>query len=356
MKRNLCNMKDGKRVNSLLRAEKEGWRKERLIALRMGFSSSNTLETISGILGRDKATIQRWFTLYRRSGLEGLLNRTHKGRPYKHYTESIQQYLKKGLEQGKWNTAVQAQQDLKEHFKGTFKYTTVWCWLKKLAGVLRVPRPVHEKRDSSKAEAFKGNFYTKLESLKLSQNKPVRVWFADESRYGLRSLQRRCWTIRGLRQHKKYQSRYEWSYCYGALDVVEGKSIFIQTPTVNLEWTEAFLQQLKNQFPQEEHVVVWDGAGFHPKDSLHPKIPDGVHVLRLPPYSPELNPIEKLWDCIQDEIANKVWSSIENLDQTVASHLSNWWMNTEKVLSLVGNGWQHIQANASHNYHMRNLN
>ena len=50
---------------------------------------------------------------------------------------------------------------------------------------------------------------------------------------------------------------------------------------------------------------------------------------------------------IQDQTANKLWPSIKRLEEVVATHLKDWWEDTEKVLSLVGGGWQHIQANAS---------
>ena len=58
---------------------------------------------------------------------------------------------------------------------------------KKCAGVLRVPRPMHEKRDSKKAETFKNEFFKTLSELPIRNQKPVKVWVADESRYGLRS-------------------------------------------------------------------------------------------------------------------------------------------------------------------------
>ena len=105
--------------------------------------------------------------------------------------------------------------------------------------------------------------------------------------------------------------------------------------------------QIKKQYPNHEHVVVWDGAGFHPQDRDHEKVPSEVHVVRLPPYSPELNPIEKLWDLIQDHTSNKLWPSIERLDQVVALHLKDWWEDQARVIRLVGNGWIRASANAS---------
>ncbi|WP_309397073.1 IS630 family transposase [Cerasicoccus maritimus] len=209
------------------------------------------------------------------------------------------------------------------------------------------PRPAHEKRNPIKAEKFKRSFYGKLKALLIRKSLPVKVWVTDESRYGLLPSLRRVWTLKGHRPHKLWQSKYTWSYCYGALDIVDGEAVFIQTPSVNLDWTQAFLEQIKAEFPEHQHVVVRDGEGFHPSEDGHPKIPEGVHTIMLPAYSPELNPIEKLWDLIQDHTANQLWPSTETLGQVVAAHLEDWWADKRRVIKLVGNGWARASANAS---------
>ena len=193
--------------------EKLGWQKERLIALKMGFNPDNSLEQISEAVGRSIPSIQRWFDKYRSEGLDALLTRNYPGGQPRVYDKDIEAFLKQGLGVARWNTARQAQEQLEEHFGRSFSYQTVWCWLKKVAGVLRIPRPVHEKGDPRRAEHFKRNFYGKLKALPVPKNKPVKVWFADESRYGLLPHLRRVWTIKGTRPHKLWQSRYEWSYC-----------------------------------------------------------------------------------------------------------------------------------------------
>ena len=347
--RHMGTQEDRHEVRDRLKREQVGWRKERLIALKLGFSPENKLEAIADVVGRDRATVQRWFHRFGQGGFEAVLQRNYQdnGRP-SHCDEEVKAYLQKGLQVGRWNTAIQAQQELEQHFGRYFDYSSVvWRWLKKCAWVLRVPRPVHEKRNSKKAEAFKRRFYGMLNALPITRGKPVKIWFADESRYGLLPIRRRCWTLKGLRPHKLHQTRYEWSYCYGALDIVDGKTVFSQTPSVNLEWTQAFPEQIKLQYPDHEHVVVWDGAGFHPQDSSHEMIPEGIHIIMLPPYSPELNPIEKLWDCIQDYTANKLWPSIERLDQVVALLLKDWWEDPIKVIRLVGKNWHRASANDS---------
>lgn len=347
MKRNMGTDTDRHRVKELLKKESQAWRKTRLLALKLGFSADNNIEHIADVLDCNRATVQRWFSQYRKDGLDALLTRQHKGRTSSKYDSDVRAFLNQGLEAGRWASAVQAQQDLEKHFKRKFNYKSVWYWLKKCAGVIRVPRPVHEKRDSSRAEAFKRCFYGKLRALPIAKGKPVKIWFCDESRYGLLSHLRRCWTRKRLRQIKRCNSRYEWSYCYGALDVVDGDAVFLQTPSVNLDWTECFLKELTKAYPQHEHIVVWDGAGFHPRDNSHEQVPEHVHILMLPAYSPELNPIEKLWDTIQDYTTNKLWPNLDRLDQVVGSLLKDWWEEPQKILSLFGKNWHRASANDS---------
>jgi len=169
----------------------------------------------------------------------------------------------------------------------------------------------------------------------VNTEKPVKLWFADQSRYGLLPNLLWVWTQKRLRPHKLWRSKYEWSYCYGAIDPIEDKTVFLQTPSMNLEWTRVFLQPIKSAYPEHEDVVVWDGAGFHPQAS-HEMIPHHIHSVRLPPYSPELNPIEKLWDLIQDHTTNKLWRSIQRLDHVVALHLQDWWEDPLRVIGLLG--------------------
>ena len=72
-----------------------------------------------------------------------------------------------------------------------------------------------------------------------------------------------------------------------------------------------------------------------------------MHVVALPPYSPELNPIENLWDCVQDFTSNKLWPSIERLDQVVGELLCDYRDDPRSVISLFGKGWIRASANAS---------
>src|SRR5690606_26557067 len=110
--------------------------------------------------------------------LDAVLQRNFKGKVNQHYDEEIEAFLESGLKSTRWNTVIQVQEDLQKKFNKSFKYTTVWTWLKKCAGVFRVPRPVHEKRDSKATECFKRQFLGHLKKVPVKPGKPVKIWFA----------------------------------------------------------------------------------------------------------------------------------------------------------------------------------
>ncbi|MGF1453669.1 MAG: IS630 family transposase [Opitutales bacterium] len=327
--------------------------RDRLRALDLGFGGQHSYAQIATMVGRSRSAVQEWFGWYRQEGLEGILGHRKGhggGAPETVNSDAIRASLEEGLKAGKWRTAEQARRDLEAAHGSegvtTFKYKTVWRWLKNLGGTMRVPRPTHRQKDPEKAEVFKQDFFDKLLQVNVKPNRPIKVWFADEARFGLLPIIRKAWTLRGLRPLAPYATKYQWSYLYGALDVVDGEMVSSITSGVDLPTTEAFLQEICKEFPRHEHIVVWDGAGFHHRED-HPDLPPQIHLVRLPPYSPELNPIEKLWDLMQDETCNQLFDDIEQLEEKLTELLEGWWTRAQRVLSLVGNGWQHLQANAT---------
>ena len=89
-------------------------------------------------------------------------------------------------------------------------------------------------------------------------------------------------------------------------------------------------------------MIVWDQAGFHHKAG-DATLPEQIH---LPPYSPELNPVEGLWDQTKDVTSNKRFKGLGELEETLTEALRPFWEMPARVLSLVHN-WMHDQANAT---------
>jgi len=117
-------------------------------------------------------------------------------------------------------------------------------------------------------------------------------------------------------------------------------------PTVTLDHAQAFLEQIAQSDAEAEPVVIRDGAGFHhrPGDS---RIPANVHVMALPACSPELNPAERLWDIVKDQICNPVFEALEAIEEKITEALRPYREDCAYARSLVGEGQLHTQANAA---------
>ena len=140
------------------------------------------------------------------------------------------------------------------------------------------------------------------------------------------------------------EQRYEWEYVYGAVEVGAGLAEFRFLPSVSLELSCGFLQQLVDSDAPAEPVVIWDQAGFHPRPG-GAALPARIHLLPLPPYSPELNPVEGLWDQTQDVTCNRHFAGLDHLEGTLTQAPRPFWEPPVRALSLVHH-WPHFQANA----------
>lgn len=306
-----------------------------------------TYQQLGTIVRRSRITIINWFKAYFAGGLEELLgDAPRSGRPSEMKNEVITEAIVKGLEEGKWVTSGEAREWLREEHGIERSGSTVRYWLGKLGGAHKVPRPVHVKKDEALAAEFEAHLYEKLSALNIPHGSNVRVWAADEARYGLHDRLRRCWSLRGRRTVKRMQLDYEWGYAFGALDVISGESEFLLMPSVNLEFSLTFLRQIALRDPDAYHVVIWDNAGFHQRPG-DPNLPANVLLLPLPAYSPELNPVERLWEIVRDGVGNKVHGTIEAMDDAVSLVLKEIYHTPSKIRGLVGTGWMHLQANAT---------
>jgi transposase len=322
--------------------------KERCQAVLLAHGGQHTYQEIAEVVGRSRSTIQVWIKGFCAHGVGSLESRQGLGggKPTAMRDERIQRDLIAGLQEGRWMSGPEVQQWLLKTYGMKRSMTSVYYWLGKSGGALKVPRPVHTKKDAEAAADFKAHLYERLQNLDLPTDRRVRVWVQDEARYGLHSIRRRCWGLRGVRVVKPAQQKYQWGYVYGALDVVHGGGQFCFLPSVSLDLTHTFLNQIAACDADAEHVVIWDQAGFHhsPGD---PRIPRRIHLLPLPPYSPELNPIEKLWDRVKDHIANRVFPTLDEIEELITRALRPYWESSQPALRLVGDGWLRVQANAS---------
>jgi len=130
--------------------------------------------------------------------------------------------------------------------------------------------------------------------------------------------------------------RYEWLWLYAAVEPATGRSVFLLLPRVTKEWFGRFLEIFGQETAGARVGLVLDGAGSHRAD-----IPWPAHVvpLPLPPYSPELNPAEQIFRVLRPKLANRIFATVAELEETIVAHLRPYWDQPALLQRLTGYPW-----------------
>jgi transposase len=143
----------------------------------------------------------------------------------------------------------------------------------------------------------------------------VEIWAFDEHRIGLKPILRRVWARRGEQPIAVVCHRYQWLYLHAFVHPQTGATLWFLMPTVR---TDIFSQvlaafaQAVGAGPDKLVMVVVDRAGWH--TSEHVQVPDGIVLVFLPPYSPELQPAERLWSLTNEPLVNRAFASLDELE------------------------------------------
>jgi transposase len=137
----------------------------------------------------------------------------------------------------------------------------------------------------------------------------VRVFSQDESRFGLLTVRRRRLTARGVQPIGPVQHVFEWFYVYGAVAPTTGERFFLELPSLNAESFQLFVDAFAQAFPDSLNLLLLDNSGAHTAQRL--RWPAHVRYVWLPSYCPELNPIERVWRAMKDNLA---WQQFADLD------------------------------------------
>ena len=157
--------------------------------------------------------------------------------------------------------------------------------------------------------------------------------FQDEAGFGRINKPKYCWCEKGIRPLVPCHHIREYRYVYGAVELLTGESCFVVMPYCNTESMNVFLEELSNTFPRDKIILVCDGAAWHKSGSL--RIPENIELVFIPPYTPEMNPIEQIWKEIRkrgfkNEVFQTLQKVVDRLCDTICS-LSN-----ETIKSITG--------------------
>lgn len=162
--------------------------------------------------------------------------------------------------------------------------------------------------------------------------------FQDEARFGRITDPRRCWAPFPMRPICKAMITREYTYAYAAVNVETGALDTLMFPYANTECMQIFLDEVAARHSENRIVMVMDGAGWHRSQTLKP--PNNMVLIKLPPYSPELNPVENLWDELREKsFGNVVFDSLKALEIHLEKSLKNFESQNEKIKSIVAWPW-----------------
>lgn len=141
--------------------------------------------------------------------------------------------------------------------------------------------------------------------------KEINLYFQDESRFGLFTKNGKVLTAKGVKPICAFQQVFQSTYLFGAFSPINGASFLLELPFCNTDTFQIFLDEFSKQNANELKIIVLDNGAFHKAKRL--AIPKNIILIFLPPFSPELNPAEKIWAKFKREFTNKLHKTLNEV-------------------------------------------
>ena len=164
----------------------------------------------------------------------------------------------------------------------------------------------------------------------------VRYWCQDESRFDLRTIPGRKITATGVKPVGKVQWESEGYYLYGLVEPKSGSNFFYEFSHMDSACFQEYLREFARAYPEDLHIIQLDNGPLHTAKKL--QVPPNIVLLFQPAHSPELNPIERLWEHLKGQLRWQVFKDIQHLQERVSELLHN--LGQEVITSLTG--WAYI--------------
>ena len=169
--------------------------------------------------------------------------------------------------------------------------------------------------------------------------RPVEIWFTDEARVGQQGTLTRVWAKRGSRPRALRDRRFEWAYLFGAICPERCIGAAIVMPEVNVEAMDQHLAEIsRNVSVGAIALLVLDGAGWRSSPRLN--VPKNIVLLPLPPYAPELNPMENVWEFMRgNDLSHRVWDGYEAIIDACCDGWNKLMRMPDRIASLTRRNW-----------------
>lgn len=293
-------------LEGLIRRERDKRFAERLIFIRSLYDGE-TVEKAAARLGRCKVTGYLWLKRWNRAGLNGLKPAFGGGRPPKISAEK-QEELKQALLARDYWTTKEAKQLMREKFGVDYSHSSTKRILKGMGMRFAKPYPHDYRRPKDAEERLKMVVETGLDSLySLEGENEVLVGFFDECGPQTTANTQRVWSFGKtsiIKDTTRYKANTFGFYAPGGASVVS----FMENS--KKESVCSFLEEIRECNPNESILMVLDRFSSHRAEQTRLKAKElGICLAYLPPYSPDLNPIEQIWRCLKRELSTALFRS-----------------------------------------------
>jgi len=334
-----------KELRTLLKQQKTALNHAKVQALYLlKIEATETVRYLAVMMRRSESTIHYWLQLYRLGGLDKLLEEHPKtGRPKKLNLETVAKLQQELSQPQGFNSYEEIRHWLLACQQIRVSYPTVHRLVRyELVGKLKVPRPQHEYQQPGVVEVFRQHFPTRVQGVITKIKKqwggevPITYWCQDETRLGFRTNLTRQITRQGTKPQQVLQWHYHYYYLYGLVAPVTGQSFFYEFSHFNAQCLEIFLEKFAETYPQQVHIIQLDNAPAHRAKTL--TVPENIVLLFQPPYCPELNPIERVWQHLKKGLKNFSFLHLDDLRKRVTNLLDQF--SEEVIHSLTG--WNYL--------------
>jgi transposase len=328
--------------------QKRPWKRlQAVILAKQGWTAHH----IADSLGCSLRAVKDWVARYNRGGVEALRERPRAGRPRRlapeHYPRLTQRLEAPPRPEDGTCTlrAADVRRILEREFGVLMGRQAVYDLLHRLGYSDLMPRPHHEAAIPEVQELFKEIVPEQIEAIaEAHPGEEVRVYFQDEARFGTQGTITRVWAPRGSRPRAVRPNGRQWLYVLMAVCASTGAASALIMPELNTAVVNLFLEQFSRELPAGVHaVLIWDGAGFHTGAAL--VVPSDVSLIRLPPYSPELNPVENLWHYLRaHHWSNREYEGYKGLEKEAVRSLCAVCEDAEKLKTICNADYVHRRA------------
>ena len=160
--------------------------------------------------------------------------------------------------------------------------------------------------------------------------------FQDEAGFGRINKPKRCWCPAGVRPVTPCQHIREYRYAYGAVEPLTGENFFLVLPYCDTVCMNVYMEYLSQAYPDDLLLVAMDKASWHRSKGL--KIPDNIRILHIPPYTPEMNPIEQIWKEIRKRgFRNEFFKTLDKVVDRLCVTINS--LSNDTVISITGREW-----------------